>query len=649
MSIQFGRWNFDGQPPAQDYIDKISATLAPYGPDSNEAYSKAGVTILYRAFHTTKESCRETQPHISRSGAVITWDGRLDNRNDLISELRDSLTTAATDVAIVAASYEKWGVKCLGKLIGDWALSLWNPREHSVLLAKDPIGTRHLCYSFDHKQLTWSTILDPLVLSAGRTFKICEEYIAGWFSYFPAAHLTPYLGIQSVAPSSYVLLRPGKHTICKYWDFDPNKKIRYRADAEYEEHFRNVFTQAVQRRLRSDRPVLAELSGGLDSASIVCIADTLIARGASETSQLDTISWFDDSYDQIEPDSNELHWITKVEEKRGRGGCHIDLHALHRDANSQHSLTPEVDKERFAATPRANLKLCGHFEQYAAHMQSHGLRVTLSGIGGDEVTSGELPTPTPELQNLLARGRFVKLGRQLNAWAIKMRKPRLPLLREAARGFFACVLTGLSIDIRPAFWLHPAFVRRNYAALCAYPARVKLFGCLPSFQQNLVILNVLRRLLASWSLQPQMLREVRLPYLDRDFLEYLYAIPREQIVGVGKRRFLMRRALVGIVPDELLNRRRKAFVPQEPKTARSTDWPRFIQTDQDMISDSIGITDQKRFEDVLYRARSNDDVPNGALRDTLMLESWLSHLAIHKVLTTSRHTEQCYGSPMLGP
>jgi asparagine synthetase B (glutamine-hydrolysing) len=73
---------------------------------------------------------------------VITWDGRLDNPAELISELRDSLTVNSIDVTIIAAAYEKWGANCFAKLIGDWALSIWNPRERSVLLAKDPIGTR---------------------------------------------------------------------------------------------------------------------------------------------------------------------------------------------------------------------------------------------------------------------------------------------------------------------------------------------------------------------------------------------------------------------------------------------------------------------------------------------------------------------------
>src|SRR5213592_4339518 len=119
MSVQVGGWNVENRPPSPDFVEKVSATLAPYGPDSNETYSKGGVQILYRAFRTTKESHRETQPHISPSGAVITWDGRLDNRAELISELRDSLTIASTDIAIVAAAYEKWGSDCFAKLIGD--------------------------------------------------------------------------------------------------------------------------------------------------------------------------------------------------------------------------------------------------------------------------------------------------------------------------------------------------------------------------------------------------------------------------------------------------------------------------------------------------------------------------------------------------
>src|SRR3984957_1843402 len=240
MSVQYGRWNWEGQPPAPDYLEKVSAALAPYGPDSSEAYSKGDVDILFHAFHTTKESRREKQPYVSPSGAVITWDGRLDNRAELRSDLRDAATTDSTDVALVSAAYDKWSTDCFAKLVGDWALSIWNSNTHSLILAKDPIGTRHLYYSFDDNQVTWSTILEPLVLFLGKTFPLNEEYVAGWFYMFLSAHLPPCVGILSVPPSSSVLLRPGKHTVRKYWDFDPHKRIRYRTDREYEEHFRTV-------------------------------------------------------------------------------------------------------------------------------------------------------------------------------------------------------------------------------------------------------------------------------------------------------------------------------------------------------------------------------------------------------------------------
>src|SRR5436309_9702594 len=164
---------------------------------------------------------------------------------------------------------------------------------------------------------------------------------------YPAVHLTPCVDIHSVPPSSWVLLRPGSHTGSKYWDFDPGKNIRYRTDCEYEEQFRTVFAQAVERKVRSDRPVLAELSGGRDSSSIVCMADTVIARGEAECPRLDTISYYDDS----EPNWNERPYFTKVEEKRDRAGFHINvgLQDLREDRELQSSAQSPCN--RFVPTP----------------------------------------------------------------------------------------------------------------------------------------------------------------------------------------------------------------------------------------------------------------------------------------------------------
>jgi asparagine synthase (glutamine-hydrolysing) len=579
--------------------------------------SRKGYSILYHPFHTTKESRRETQPHITSSGAVLSWDGRLDNRADLIRQLGDVVTIGSTDVEIVAAACERWS-DCFAMLIGDWALSLWDPHTRSLILAKDPIGTRHLYYSFDDNQVTWSTILDPLVLFAGKTFALSEEYIAGWFSFFPAAHLTPYVGIHSVPPSSSVLLRPGKHAVNKYWDFDPDKRIRYRTDAEYEEHFRAVFSEAVRRRLRSDSPILAELSGGMDSSSIVCVADTIIARSAAETPRLDTVSYYDDS----EPNWNERPYFAKVEEKRGRVGCHIDV-------SFREKARFEPENDRFAVTPGSGSRSS---DQFVAYMTSQGNRVVLSGIGGDEVMGG-VPTPTPELEDLLARGHFWTLAHQLKVWALNKREPWFHLLSEAARGFFPSALVGVPKNKRPAPWLNPTFVKSNREALQGYESRLKLFGPLPTFQENVSTLGVLRGQLACSALSSDMPREKRYPYLDRGLLEFMYGIPREQLVRPGQRRSLMRRALVGIVPDELLNRKRKAYAARAPLAVVSSDWVHLAATTQDMVSGSLGIVDVKGVSEAVHKARMGKETPVVTLMRTLSTENWLKQLSNRGILT----------------
>jgi asparagine synthase (glutamine-hydrolysing) len=626
MSAQFGRWNLDGKPVDCAYLEKVKETLAPYGPDCCTSFASGNIAILYHAFHATKESRKEVQPHIAKSGAVITWDGRLDNRADLIRELRDPLTVNSTDMAIVATAYAKWGTKSLGKLLGDWAISILNPIEDSLLLAKDPIGTRHLYYSFDRHEITWSTVLDPVVRLAGKTFELDEEYIAGWLSMFPATHLTPCQGVHSVPPSFYVLLRPGRQAVNKYWDFDPEKQIRYRSDAEYEEHFRSVFATAVRRRLRSNRPVLAELSGGRDSSSVVCVADEIIAHGEAECPRLDTISYYDDS----EPNWNERPYFTKVEEKRGRCGCHIDI-GLQEPEEGLCQLSTGSRPARFAATPGPDGR---PLRKVGACLRSNGNRVVLSGIGGDETTGG-VPTPVPELAGLMVRGRFRGLAHQLKLWSLEKRKPWFHLFWDAVRRFFPSSIAGLPRYMQPPPWLQTSFVKLHRSALTGYPVRMNPFGPPPNFQENMLALDALRRQLGCATLPFEPTFEKRYPYLDLDLLEFLFAIPREQLVRPTQRRSLMRRALAGIVPGEILNRRSKAFVVRSPMVAISNDWTHIAKLTQNMLGSSLGIADSKRLLDVLQKVRRGEEVLVVALSRTLLLENWLRDLGTLGVINVN--------------
>jgi asparagine synthase (glutamine-hydrolysing) len=622
MSIQFGRWNFEGAPPAPEHLEKARELMKAYGPDGDRAYSAGGVDILYSALHSTKESRAERQPHVTRSGAVLTWDGRLDNRAEFIALMSDALPANSPDVAIVAAAYERWGTRCFARLLGDWALSIWDPSDRSLTLSKDAIGIRPLYYSVENDQITWSSILDPLVLFAHRKLELEEEYIAGWFSSFPATHLTPYTGIRSVPPSCFVRLGPKRKTTTKYWDFDPANQIHFVTDAEYEERFRTVFAMAVERRLRADATIVAELSGGLDSSSIVCMADTLIARGAAHSPRVDTLSYYDDS----EPSWNERPYFSKVEERRGRAGCHVDV-----SAPNLFRFPGEGD--RFAAMPGSAGRPPGEVgRQIAACLESQASRVVLSGIGGDEVTGG-VPTPTPELMDLLARAHFGQFAHQLKVWALNKRKPWFHLAAEAARGFLPPALAGTPQHVRPVPWLAARFVERHRSALTGYPARIRLFGSRPSFEENLATLDALRRQLACSPLPSEPPFEKRYPYLDRDFLEFMYAVPREQIVRPGQRRSLMRRALSGIVPDELLRRKRKAFVTRSPFTAISRDWTDLAESAKHMVSNTLGFVDAKVLLETLTKAHQSQEVAIVMLVRTFAVEFWLRGLVAHGVLS----------------
>jgi asparagine synthase (glutamine-hydrolysing) len=426
--------------------------------------------------------------------------------------------------------------------------------------------------------------------------------------------MTPYVGIHSVPPSSSVLVGPGRHSVRKYWEFNPDLRIHYRTDAEYEEHFRAVLFQAVQRRLRADSPVLAELSGGMDSSSIVCVADRVIEAGSAEAPRVDTVSYFDDS----EPNWDEYPYFTKVEDKRGRVGCHIKLGA-------QGFCRFDLPTDRLLPTPGATVGNSPEItQQFASCIASCGSRVLLSGIGGDEATGG-VPTPTPELADLLATAQLKALARQLKRWALNQRKPWFFILLAAVREFFPPDWAGLPEHKRPLPWLHKKFVQKNRTALRGYESRVRL-DPLPSFQTNLNALNAVRRQLVCDAVPRNPPYEVTYPFLDRCLLEFLFAIPRDQVIRPGQRRSLMRRSLAGIVPDEILGRKRKAYLARAPLLAIAAMAPDLVQTTQSMLSSRLEIVDAERFLEALQNNCTGQAMYTIGLIRTITLELWLRHL-----------------------
>jgi asparagine synthase (glutamine-hydrolysing) len=202
----------------------------------------------------------------------------------------------------------------------------------------------------------------------------------------------------------------------------------------------------------------------------------------------------------------------------------------------------------------------------ATALTSGQYRVILSGIGGDEVLGG-VPTPYPELANLLVAGRLGRLNLQAIAWSLERRVPLLYTLFRTATYTYGLYRGKDSDSQEIPFWICSRLRLLSKELSRTSAIEDRRFGRMPSSIANGIawwsILETLPSLFPKIVSNP----EYRYPYLDRDLVDFLFSIPRDQLVRPGRRRSLMRRALKGIVPDAILERRRKAFLMTGPLTS----------------------------------------------------------------------------------
>jgi asparagine synthase (glutamine-hydrolysing) len=636
MSVQAGVWNFDGRPVDRKLIEDLSTFLSPQGPDGQSHYVDGSVALLYRPFHTTAESRREKQPYISQRGFMCTWDGRLDNREALVADLCSSLEAKPTDVAIVAATFDRWDTDGFRRMVGDWAVSIWKPEQRELFFAADYMAIRHIFYYLKKDRILWSTDLSSLVLLSNDTFHIEDDYIAGYLAHNADAHLTPYREIREVPPGQFVRIRHGQALVERFWSFSPKSRIRYKTDAEYEEHFRHVFRQSVQRRLRSDSPVLAELSGGLDSSSIVCMADDILAKEGAETSRLDTLS----CYDKTEPSGDDWTYFQKIEAKRGRVGIHID--------GSRMGTSPaSLECSEFCPLPGA--LGCGQMldTERADAVREGGYRAVLSGVGGDEFTGG-VPDPRAQLADLLVQFKFVSLAKQLMAWSLVKRRPWIHLLWQSAIDVLPPSLgQHFAEEAKIEPWIRREFAKRTRLAIRQLGSDDHFGLWLPTRRSYIAGVLTMASNLAKVAPATEALEEARYPFLDQTLIEFLLSIPADQILRPGERRSLMRRALAGIVPPEILSRRTKQVGERTPMLILEKYWDELQNIYQTSLGSGLGYIHEARLLKTICDARAGKSVPLVRLLWTISLEYWLRDLAARGLVDPPTVSSSPYRQPQV--
>jgi asparagine synthase (glutamine-hydrolysing) len=588
MSIIFGIRKPEGDSVQEEYLARLAHTTERYAPDGTFVRAAGRIGMGFQPYHTHQRAKLEVQPAVDARCNMLTFDGRLDNQAELAKQLNiDDHDTP--DSLIVLAAFERWGEMCFSKLIGDWALAIWSELDDSLYLARDHAGTRTLFVEIAGDTVLWATYLETF-FAVDPTRDLDEVYAACYLAAQPTRELTPYKGIRAVAPAHYLKFKGLNHYQNPHWTSRMGDQIHYRSDVEYEENFLSLFQQSVDRRSGSGAPTLAELSGGMDSTSIVCISDhARKQQGGLPANLLDTISFYDDN----EPHWNERPFFTVVERTRDKQGIHINT------SREETSYEPPDAAYLWPGPDALSLRRELAFED---QISQRDYRIILSGFGGDELLGGP-PNPSPELADYAFKGCFSMLLRQAFSWSLQSREPLIQTLSRTTQ-FVRHLYPTLSPKPRK---LPPWVLRRHrkrYADPNPSEFRQITIGLLPSVVDNsLTWWNMLETLPHRY---PRALRrrEYRYPYLDRDLVDFLFRVPPSKILKPGRRRYLMRNAMRGIVPTEILERRRKAFVSRGPMVLFSRDRERITELFSHSALGDAGLLDTGKLQEALRESNS---------------------------------------------
>ncbi|MEN3325663.1 MAG: hypothetical protein V7638_470 [Acidobacteriota bacterium] len=556
MSAQAGIFYFDRQPISPEILSVMGRSLDDYGPDRDGEYVQPGLAMVHRALHVTPEDMLERQPFISRRGNVMTWDGRLDNREDVLRQLWNDLDHDTTDVALAMGVYEKWGTAGFRRLIGDWSLVVWDAESQAVVLASDYMGVRPLHYLVQRDSISWSTTLECLIHVHDLYDQIEPHYLVGFLSNARPAGITPYKGVLAVETAqSITVSRTGSVVKSRFWNLGA-PQIRHRTGEDYEAHLRSLFFDAVRNRLRSHAPVWSELSGGLDSSSVVCAADVLIKQGLAVAPDLCTFSFITDG----SPEADERRFVACVDQQRGR-----TTHLIQQDDSFE-----LVDPMRHWITPAQ--PVYGTLQSYKLVRNSGG-RLLLTGHGGDAVM-GNFVDYYFDVAALLREGSVFQAVRLARARALAAKRTVWNMLYRAAlnvshtravRQQLAELFKGsggvppaTDKHIAEAFLLKPEYVIFWKEAWTRLFARVFTFPDVSQWELAIgLALMGERRHAQAPSEQPLVITSH--PHIDRSLVEFMLGIPISVLAAPGEPRGLMRRAFASFMPPRIVARFSKGF------------------------------------------------------------------------------------------
>jgi asparagine synthase (glutamine-hydrolysing) len=550
----------DGAPADGSIVERMLAVIPYRAVDGSGVWAHGPIAIGHAKLRTTPEASAENSPFIDEAaGLVLSMDGRVDNRDELIAELagRGHRIRSGTDAEIVLRAWQCWGTAAPAKLIGDFAFALWDRATRALFCAGDPLGVKSLYYFEGPGFFLCASELhqlfqDPRVVKRPNEAAIAEILVSMSLD----RRETLFEGIRRLAPAHYLHIetRGSRGAQChRYYDLDPSREIVYRDDDEYAAHFLTLLREAVRCRLRSPKGVASDLSGGVDSSSIVCLAEKLRHDGAAQVPAFESFSVrFEDG------PAAEGQYVEEVLRKYP-----------HRHTDVPPGIAPAGELIRQAAhyldLPDYPNLVCADYSPLLGRRDDLGVRLT--GLGGDEWLGGTFLVYADLIRQLRVGAVFERLRIDRNPPGgfapfpgfgyVLVHYGLWPLAPESLKSVIKRWLRPpkLPAPVAPAFaaktrLLERLSARRSWPR-CRSFAQQALYQCYSSDALAYALRGDAR-----WTAHFRL--EGRHPFLDRRIMEFAFAIPDEQRCRRDMSKFVLREAMRGILPERVRLRRDKA-------------------------------------------------------------------------------------------
>jgi asparagine synthase (glutamine-hydrolysing) len=478
----------------------------------------------------------------------ITFNGEIYNYLELRKELKGKgyIFHTRTDTEVVLAAYAEWGMNCLHHFNGMWSFALFDFKNNCIFCSRDRAGVKPFYYYFDEKRFCFASEIKAILKIEDFSIEPNEQIIADYLLSGLIDHTneTFFKNIYQLRPGEYLLFKNKNLTIHSYWDIEA-KEIRFNRESDYAERFQELLQDSIRLRLRSDVPIGTCLSGGLDSSSIVCLANKLMFDGRSIEPQLigKRQKTFSSCFKETSYD--ERKFIEIVLEQTGAEKNYVFA--------QPEGLSREMERLLwYQDEPFGSTSIYAQWNVMRA-AKRRNITVLLDGQGGDELLAGYLPSFLYLFRQMLKERAFKRLIKEFRIFQKKHGNWLWQFLpRKLPTRIAHCVSCFVPNRMTKIEWAEERFQKKYRRDLSTpmpfnndlnnYLYRLFRFNALPG------LLHYEDRNSMAFSL------ETRLPFLDYRLVEYVFQLPVEQKVKEGVTKVVLRKAMEGIIPEAIRNR-----------------------------------------------------------------------------------------------